>query len=547
MYILGINGNIGRASHDPSATILKNGEIVFAAEEERYNGIKHSTGYIPILAIKNGLKFLNINIKDISYLAIPQETWGDLFENRIINIFYHWFGYCPPIKKFNHHLSHAASAYYSSGFKDEAIVYSIDGSGDSVSLSSYLFHKDRYKEIMIKKFPNSMGLFYSLITQYLGFYKNSDEYKLMSLSALGNPRYNLNDVISFNPSTGLRLNEKFLSEQAKNLRYPYYATSQEPFYSHEFEKYCKRRLPGSKIDQSHKDLAASAQKHFEDINISIIKELINKTKCKNIIISGGSMLNCKLVGEIIKNINPTYFYISPFSDDCGTSVGASMLASIDLGVYPSKLKNAFLGNEFEDEYIKNVLMKNKIDYQQLNYTERYERLSHDIYNNLIVANFNHRMEFGPRALGNRSILANANREGIRNKLNLLKKRYDFQPFAVAILEEYTEKYFYNYNIQSPYMNIAFKVRESMKNNLKHVIHYDDTVRVQTVDEESSELKLIIEKLMELYNIPYIVNTSFNMKGKPIISNPEEALAMFYATEIDVLYIGNFRISKLGDN
>lgn len=543
MYILGINGNVGRASHDPAATIIKDGEIVFSAEEERYNGIKHSNGYIPIQAIKKGLEFLKIKITDISYLALPQVTWGDLFEIRVKNVFEHWFGYCPCIKKFNHHLSHAASAYYSSGFDKKAIVYSIDGSGDSLSLSAYLFDKEKRESIMLAKYPNSMGLFYSLVTQYLGFYKNSDEYKVMSLAALGEPIYDLNNLISYDTKNGLILNEEFISKTTKTLKYPFYATHQEPFYSEKFQMYCERRLPGENIKKEHMDLAASLQYHFENININILKEIISEKCCNNIIVSGGSMLNCKFVGKLLKELRPDFFYITPFPDDCGTSVGAAMLTGLEVGIYPNKLKNAFLGDCFENEYIENVLNKNKIKYEHLEHNNRYKRIAHDISNNLIVANFNGRMEFGPRALGNRSILSNAKVKGIKDKLNSLKKRYNFQPFAIAINENYVSKYFENYNFKSPYMNIAFDVKESMIEELNNIIHFDGTIRIQTVDDASEELNLIIDNLIRYYNIPYIINTSFNMKGKPIINSPEEALAMLYATELDVLYLGNFRISK----
>ena len=543
MYILGINGNVGRSSHDPSAVIIKDGDIVFAAEEERYNGIKHSNGYIPVQSIKNGLDFLNIKITDIDYLSIPQETWGELFETRIKSLFVHWFGYCPSIKKFNHHLSHAASSYYSSGFDREALVYSIDGSGDSISLSAYLFKKDSIKEVMISKYPNSMGLFYSLITQYLGFYKNSDEYKVMSLAAFGKDKYNLDNLISYDSKNGLVLNEKFVSSTVSMLKYPLYGTQQEAFYSEKFSEYGSRRLPYENIEQHHKDLAASLQNHFEKININILKDLIKKNNCNNIIVSGGSALNCKFIGEMLKQLKPDYFYITPFPDDCGTSVGAAMLASLDLGIYPKKLKTPFLGDSFDVSYIKNLLDKNCIKYSYLDNTSRYKSIACDIYNNLIVANFNDRMEFGPRALGNRSILANAKCLGIKDKLNSLKKRYDFQPFAVAINQNFISNYFNNYGYVSPYMNITFEVKESKKKELENIIHFDNTIRVQTVDSNFRELNLIIDNLLKIADIPYLVNTSFNMKGRPIIRTPEEAIAMFYATELDVLYLGNFRISK----
>ena len=542
MYILGINGNLGRESHDPAAVLVKNGEVLFAIEEERINRIKHSPGKLPINAIKRVLELSSIEMTDVSYIAFPQNSWGQLFKDRLISTINHWFGCCPEIRFYNHHLCHGASAYYASGIEKECLALNIDGSGDGISISSYVFNREKYKVISETKFPNSLGLLYSIITQYLGFEKNNEEYKVMSLAALGSDNNILNNLIKKNDFEKIEVKSEIQTDLLEKMKFPFYLTKQEPFYNEETLKlYCHRRIPGSDIKKEHMDLAADLQRNFENLVIEIIENLKKETKLDCLVLSGGSMLNCKFVGELLKKVKFDKFYLPPFPDDSGNAFGAAYLCSIENGFYPQKLLTPFLGDYYSDESIKCILETCKINYIYVE--DKAKDILNQLANDRIIANFSGGMEFGPRALGNRSILANVHTNDITHRLNSIKKRYIFQPFAIAVLDEDAKEYLKIQKFKSPYMNIIFDVKEEKYKNLKNVVHADGTIRVQTITEEHSSLFPILSMMKKEELDPIIINTSFNRKGEPIVRTPEDAIATFFSTGIDVLYLNNYKIIK----
>lgn len=540
MYYIGMNGNVGRESHDPAVALFKDGKLLYAIEEERINKIKHSPGKIPVNALEAALNYANIKLQDIEAIAFPQNSWGEIFENRLRNVITHSFGYCPSLLFYNHHLSHAASAYYSSNFSDErTLVYSIDGSGDSVSISAYIFEGAKNELVFKEKYPNSFGAFYSAFTQYLGFEKNNEEYKVMSLAAYGKPIYDMDSLITFT-NGNISFNTKLYNKLIEKMKYPNYLTKQEPFYDENMlRQYCERRIKNEPIQKEHKDLAASMQFIFEKKNIELIMHLLITTNCSNLVVSGGSMLNCKFIGKMLKEVMPRKFFISPFSDDAGNSIGAGYLFSNKMGYKNIPLYSAYLGDEYLEDDIRKCLEINKIKYTYMKKPEDHivTSLKHD----KIVSIFSGRMEFGPRALGNRSILASIKTPNIVNKLNTLKKRYYFQPFAVAILEECVSEYFYNYGYLSPFMNIAFSAKE--REETTNIIHIDNTVRLQTIGNEDSLLSRVLKLYVNEEKLPMVINTSFNKKGEPIVRTPEDALASFFSLPLDVLYLDNFVIEK----
>lgn len=544
MYIMGINGNIGRESHDPSVFLFKDAKLVYAAEEERFTRDKFSIGKLPLNAIKECLDYEKIKIQDIDYLAFPQETWGDIFAERLTYFFKYNFGYVPLIKYFNHHLCHAASTYFNSGFKEDSLVVTFDGSGDGIATGIYLGRQGQLKLLKSFNFPDSFGLYYSLITQYLGFKKNSDEYKIMSLASYGEPKYDLSDILS-PTDDGYKLNQKYINPLMFKLKYPFYMTKQEPFFNiDEFSKLGRPRLKHERITQFHMDFAASAQHQLEEVFKNLIVKYLDKYNINYVCLGGGTALNCVLNGQLIKMPQIKEIYIPPVANDSGTALGAAILMAMDMGIETEPITNAYWGTKYDSKQVRAILENNNIKFTD--YGEKiYEVTASKLAEGKIIGWFQDRMEIGPRALGNRSILADPRKKEIKDVINSkIKNRCEFQPFAPSVLEEECDKFFNNYNNKSPYMNITFDAKEDRKSEIQGVVHVDGTSRVQTVNKESNEKYYdLLEAFNRVTGIPVLLNTSLNMRNEPIARTPENALGILYSTGLNALVIGSIYIEK----
>jgi carbamoyltransferase len=541
MIILGINGGFRQGYQDVSACIVKNGELIAAVEEERLSRIKFSAGRLPYLSVIEVLKISRLKIQDIDLIAFHGSTWETEIEERIENYFINHFGHSPKIKRYHHHDCHAASTFYASGF-DSSLIISLDNSGDGVSLQ--ISKGENGKIGVLKRFdrPNSLGGFYSLITQYCGFVKDSDEYKLMGLSSYGNRKaFDFSWLIDFKDGE-LKTNEDYLIKVAPKSPSPH---RDEMNYNEDFIKKMKkpRRVPKSEIDSFYKDVAASAQEHFENLMVKICLEFLETTGLKNVCLAGGSALNCVMNQKLMNLQEVDNIYIQAASGDAGISLGAAWIASEEHGFKPQKTNHTYLGNSYTNEEVEEILKTSQLKYAKIE--NPAEIAAELIHKNKVIGWFQGRMEFGPRALGNRSILANACNPEMQEIVNKkIKFRESFRPFCPSVLEEDFDIYFIGKQKVSPFMTITYTVKEEQQKNIPSVSHVDGTARIQTVNEKQNPLFYkLLKHLKEKTGHGVVMNTSFNLSHEPIVCTPRDAIASFYASGMDALIIGNYLLEK----
>ncbi len=578
--------------HDSAAALIENGKIIYASQEERFTRIKHDSNF-PKNALKNLLDFNNIKLSDVDYVVFFEKPF--LKFERLIETYlalaprgFKQFLFAIPIwiknklfmkneilnelKEFDknfseknilfseHHLSHAASAFFPSPF-DEALIFTADGVGEWATTSTAIGKKNK---IDIKKeinFPNSLGLLYSSFTYYLGFKVNSGEYKVMGLAPYGKPKYceiikkNLIDV---KLDGSFRLNQDYF-DYSTGLR----------MINQKFEKLFRtqRRSPESKITEFHMDIAHSIQHVLEEIILKIMKSLKKEYKIENLCLAGGVALNCVVNGLIQKKKIFKNIWIQPASGDAGGSIGSA------LAVWYMHLKNkrnlekhdemsgAYLGPDFTSDYIKKSLNNLGAKYTVYDRNSMLKFVAKTISKGSAVGWFQGRMEFGPRALGARSILADPRNKKMQKQLNLkIKYRESFRPFAPSILEKFSKKWF-DLNCASPYMLLVSNIKKDklIKNkiskkklisidNLRSVVpgvtHVDNSARIQTVSSKTNKIFYdLISEFYKLTKTPLLINTSFNIRGEPIVCSPEDAFKCLMGTELDLLVIENFIIEK----
>jgi len=582
--------------HDSAACILKDGEIIAAAQEERFSRIKHDPSY-PYNAIEFVLKYANLKLSEVDQIvffekpflkferlletyvafaprgfisfakAMPLWIKEKLFQKNLLfnKLKNHDDNYKTDENIFfsDHHLSHAASAFFPSPF-DEAIVLTADGVGEWATTTVAL---GKQNNLEIKKeihFPHSLGLLYSAFTYYTGFKVNSGEYKLMGLAPYGDPIYEKKikqlidikddgtfrvDQSYFNYATGLTMiNNKF-----NNL------FGQKP-----------RNPKKDKITQFHMDIAASIQKVTEEIMIKLAKSIRKEYNVKNLCLAGGVALNCVANGKILKEKIFENIWIQPASGDAGGSLGATLafwhLEQGNKRIVNNfdNMKGSYLGNEFSQAEIENELLTIGAKFRSFDYDELISKTVECLSNEKAIGWFQGRMEFGPRALGARSIIGDPRSDTMQKNLNLkVKFRESFRPFAPSILKEDLEEWF-DISVESPYMLLVaqmnkdkkIKMSVSQKNlfgieklNVKRseipaVTHIDYSARIQTVSEKNNKRYYdLISKFKEKTGCPLIVNTSFNVRGEPIVNSPTDAFNCFMGTELDILVIGNCFLDK----
>jgi carbamoyltransferase len=582
--------------HDSAAALIKDGEILAAVQEERFTRIKHDASF-PSHSIAWILKEYNLSKEDISeiiYYEKPFITFERLVETHL--------NYAPfglksfltsvpiwikekiflerdlkkgllklglpiiNIKYSEHHLSHAASAFYPSPF-ERSVVLCVDGVGEWATTSAWLGNGNDLTPLWEIHFPHSIGLLYSALTSYLGFKVNSGEYKVMGLAPYGNPIYSelmLRELVSLHDDGSYSLNMDYFS------------------FGHQLKMYSKKmedlfgrraRVSESELDPFHMDVAASLQSVLEKVLLHITICLKKKSGENNLCLAGGVALNCVANSKILTESGFERLWIQPAAGDAGGALGAA-LAYWHIGLNKARTvndsdsqKGSLLGPEFKDAEIESFLIKNSIPFEKLSQEKMLIKASNYLVDKKIIGWFQGKMEFGPRALGNRSIIGDAKIPDLQKTMNLkIKFRESFRPFAPLVTEEDVDTYF-NFKGPSPYMlfvtglNSKYRlpVDETEKgkfgidklnivrSDFPAITHVDYSARLQTVDKQRhSVLHDLLTEFKLQTGHAVMVNTSFNVRGEPIVCSPEDAYRCFRRTDIDVLILGNFIMTKDSD-
>lgn len=542
MYILGINSGFGGGFQDPCACLYTDGKIVAAVEEERLNKIKFSTGIFPLKCIKEVLNVAKVSMHEVDIIAMHGISWQAKVEEDIRNFIMHHFGTCPVIRRYHHHTAHAASTYYLSGF-EEALVVTMDNSGDGIS-SQIMIGRNQTLELLKNwQKPNSFGTFYSCITQLAGFDRDADEYKLMGLAPYGNKdTYNFDFFVSNDTDGNYIVQQDYLYPILQGQSFP---NKQIPLYSKSLLEKLKIENPYLlRGTQQQKDLAAAAQYQLEKVVCNWLNYWIEKTGIKNICLAGGVTMNCVLNQKLMSNCNIEQLFIPPFAGDQGISVGNAFLAGTEHSIYPDTENfSAYTGSQFSSEEIERILQHNKITYKKIdNHIEVAARYIHE---GKIIAWVQGKSEIGARALGNRSILANPAIKGMKDKVNhAIKFRESFRPFCPSVLQEDFHLYFSSAIDSIPYMNITVDCKEVTQHQLQEIVHTDNTARVQTVSQKNNAIfHQLLTEIKKLTGHGLVLNTSLNVRNQPMSYDINDSLIAFYTSGLDALFIENYLLEK----
>ena len=586
--------------HDSAAAIVINDKIIAAAQEERFTRKKHDANF-PINAINYILKEANLKLSEIDYIVFYEKPF--LKFERLIETY---VGFAPrgfisfcksmplwlneklfqkklifeelkkidnnfnEIKKINfseHHLSHAASSFFSSPYQ-EAIILTLDGVGEWATTTISIGKNNKIDILKELHFPHSLGLLYSAFTYFLGFKVNGGEYKVMGLAPYGQPIFKniiLDKLIDLKEDGSFKL----------NMNYFNYATGLT-MTNDKFAKIfsIKKREPEDKLLQIHMDIAASIQAVTEEVVLKITKFLFKEFNIPNLCLAGGVALNCVANGKILKQGFFKNIWIQPASGDAGGALGAAQvfyfqelnnkrnISNID------SMQGAYLGPQFSDDQVESELKNCGAFYKKLNLEQIIANTAKALSEEKIVGWFQGRMEFGPRSLGNRSIIADPRSEKMQKNLNLkVKYRESFRPFAPAVLIEKVSEWF-DINCESPYMLLVADIKKSKqlqmtneqknlfgidklnikRSNIPSVTHVDYSARIQTVHKETNlKFYKLITEFEKITNCPVLVNTSFNIRGEPIVCSVKDAFNCFMGTELDVLVCNNFILYKIDQN
>ena len=586
MYILGISAFY----HDSAACLVRDGEIVSAAQEERFTRKKHDHNF-PFKAIDFCLSHSKIRVSDLELVAFydkPFLKFERLLESYLsyapiglasfIKAMPLWIKEKLWMKEYikneldyngktifpEHHESHAASAFFPSPFKEAAIL-TMDGVGEWTT-TSYGIGRDNKIELLAElKFPHSLGLLYSAFTYYTGFKVNSGEYKVMGLAPYGEPRYKdviLQELIDLKEDGSFKMNMDYFDYVA-GLR----------MTNNKFNRLFggPPREPETKLTQKEMDLARSLQEVTEEIVLKMANHVYKETGQNNLAVAGGVALNCVANGKLLREGPFENIWIQPAAGDAGGAVGAALIGWYNYFEKPRTVngkdaqKGSYLGPEFSNEEIMDFLNRKEIPFSKIPSKDIPQRIADLIANEKVIGWFQGRMEFGPRALGARSIIGDARSPKMQAQMNLkIKFREGFRPFAPSVLAERVSDYF-EMNVESPYMLLVADVKKGRQKRMKEednklfgidklniirsdipaVTHIDYSARIQTVHKDTNELYYDLIKIFdEKYNCPVIINTSFNVRGEPIVCTPEDAYRCFMRTHIDYLIMGNYLLDKI---
>jgi len=587
--------------HDSAAVLIKEGEIIAAAQEERFTRNKHDSNY-PKKAVDFVLEEAGLKLSEIDHIAFYEKPF--LKFERLLETYlafapkgFKSFSMSMPLwlreklfqknllmqnlkehdENFNdekkllfseHHFSHAASAYYPSPFKD-AVVLTLDGVGEWATTTTALGENDNLEIIKEIHFPHSLGLLYSAFTYYTGFKVNSGEYKLMGLAPYGEPKYKkliMDNLIDLKSDGSFRLNMDYFN----------YATGLT-MTNKKFEELFKNpvRIPEKNfLTQFHMDVAASAQAAIEEAVLTLTRSLAKEHKSKNLCLAGGVALNCVANGKILKENIFEKIWIQPAAGDAGGALGAALSVwHKELNkkrIYPleDRMKGSYLGPNYSDNNVELELKKLGAKFEKYSEEQIIDITAKELNNSKTIGWFQGKMEFGPRALGARSIIADPRSEQMQKTLNLkVKFRESFRPFAPSVLREDLSEWF-ELNCDSPYMLLVADINKSIRREMNQeeknlfgidklnvkrstipaVTHVDYSARVQTIHEKTNpKYYKLIKKFKEITSCPVIVNTSFNVRGEPIVCTVEDAFKCFMGTNLDMLVCENFILYKEKQN
>jgi carbamoyltransferase len=576
MYTLGINA----AFHDPAACLVKDGRVLAAAEDERFTHVKHgkrpipfSTYELPFHAMDYCLREAGIALPEVDHVAysfdpslllgrwnhqatitlplepsahpIPAEwqaAWDPLFLSSIVNAPRHLAGGVPhhleerfrgvradgPYRWHfvDHHLAHAVSAFHASPF-ERAAVMTLDGRGEEATTSYSLGDGNRLERLQQVNMPHSLGILYEEVTGYLGFLHSSDEYKVMALASFGRPRY----VAAF---------REIIQVQGEGQ----YAIAPPRLT----ERLGPPRRRGAELEQRHYDIAHSLQVVLEETVLQLAHWLHKATTAQNLCLAGGVALNCVLNARLRDRGPFRRIWVQPAAGDAGTALGAALW--VDMQERGSKerayrMDHAFLGPAYGDREIEQFLRWSKLPYRRL--SNIAEETADLLVRDKVIGWFQGRMEFGPRALGARSILASPIHASMQAKLNEIKDREDFRPVAPVVLEEEAANWFARAEV-SPFMLFVFDVLPDKADRIPAVRHVDGTARIQTINRTQNPVYYDLLKAFQARTgVPVLVNTSFNTRGEPIVCTPRDAVESFWTSPLDALVIGSFLLEKPNGN
>lgn len=565
MYILGLNCHM----HNASAALIKDGKLLAAVEEERLNRKKFYGGF-PEKAIRYCLQEAGISINDIEHVGFYYKPWLGVEKRALIMLctlhhriiqstkqeevsgggFSDWllmrktpqmlkevFGYKNRFHFLDHHLCHAASTFFLSPY-EEAAILSVDLAGEINTTFFGAGRDNKIRHISEVEYPHSLGIFYAAITQYLGFQYNADEYKVMGLASYGKPDFyeDIRKLITVHSNGQFRLDlDYFVHHWGTRLKY-------SPKFTQLFGP--ARQPDEDPLQERFANIAASVQKVLNDVMLKLTDYLYQKTRLKRLCLAGGVALNCATNGILLKEGPFDEIYVQPAANDAGTSLGGAFYIYHSLLDKPRSfiMDNAYFGPSFSDEECKQAIESLKFPYKEMNNVAK--ETAQLLAQEKVIGWFQGRMEWGPRALGCRSILADPRKEEMKEIVNVkIKFREPFRPFAPSVLEEECSNYF-DLKSPSPFMLFICKVQPEKKSIIPAVVHVDDTCRVQTVSQKINPLYWqLIKEFQGLTGVPVIMNTSFNVKTEPIVCTPENAINCFLNTEMDYLVLNRFLLNK----
>ena len=574
MNILGINGYHG----DSSAALIIDGKLVAALEEERVRRVKHWAGF-PSESIKWCLEEASVNVSELDYITVSHNPRSRIHKKVtlvlskrfrpkfILKRLTQYFkignikntlaselsvdadSIKAKVVNVEHHRAHMASSFFVSPYS-EAAVASIDGFGDFVSTMVGVGRDNELEVFNTVEFPHSLGIFYTALTQFLGFSSYGDEYKVMGLSAYGKPKYldEMREIIKPTRNGLFKLDSSFFLHESGGVDMTWF--NERPVINRLYSEKLvdllgSPRGEGEKMSARFRDIGCSVQALYEEVFSHILTHLYERTGLTNLALSGGCIQNSLANGKIYDKTPFESVYIPPTAHDGGTSIGSAFY------LWNSKLGNKrgfvmdspFWGPRFTVDFIRKLLDEKGIEYSVLKEAELIEKVAGDVASGRVVGWFQGRSEWGPRALGNRSILADPRREDMRDVLNLrIKKRESFRPFAPSVLAECISEWFER-SEPVPFMEKVYSVRPGKRDLIPAVVHVDGSGRLQTVSKEfNSKYYKLITEFNKITGVPIILNTSFN-ENEPIVNNPKEALDCFKRTKMDVLVIEDFYITS----
>jgi carbamoyltransferase len=535
MNVLGISGGVRIGNQDGAAALMVDGRLMAAAEEERFTGIKFANGMLPRHALRYCLRAAALSIHDIDCVVFVGATYVG-----IVDVLRRWlefqFGYAPKVQLVDHHTAHAASTFLASGW-DEALIVTFDFSGDGISTSVRTGKGTQFETLAEVAKPNSLGVFYSAVTQFLGFQKDSDEYKVMGMAAYGTPHFELDHVLASTPG-GYEFRHAFLRGVKAGEPAP---SKQEPLFD-EFPLPIAPRVPGSPIEQVHYDIAASAQRQLEQVATRLVEHYARARGLDRVCLAGGVALNCKMNEQIRRSPAVRELYVPPVASDAGLALGAAYLGAVEAGDRVEPLRHAYWGPEFTPAEIREMLDRAAVPYEETD--DPVDAAAERLLSGKIVAWFQGRMEYGPRALGNRSILADARNETMKDEINArVKFREEFRPVAPAVLDDAGPMLFDGYR-HSPFMTQTFPTRPLVARIAPAIVHADGTCRLQSVRPDANPMfHQLLNRFHHVSGVPLVINTSLNAYNDPMACEPFQALRTYFVTGLDSLVMGPFLLDK----